>query len=121
MSLLDDSRSVAELLNDTINERNDLTQKELSEYSGFEKPNIIYMFKTGKTKIPLDKAGLIAEKLGLNKQEFWFKCFQEYQPEVYKEFERINSQPVLSLEEVQLILKIRESNIDPNELLKTLT
>ena len=90
---LDDSRSVAELLNDTINERNDLTQKELSEYSGFEKPNIIYMFK----------------------------CFQEYQPEVYKEFERINSQPALSLEEVQLILKIRESNIDPNELLKTLT
>lgn len=112
MSLLLDHRDVAELLNDAINANEHLTQKELAEYAGFSKPNMIYMLKTGATKVPLDKAGLIAQKLGLDEQEFWFKCLKEYQPLVYAEFERINKQPCLSKSELKFIKFSREKTLD---------
>jgi plasmid maintenance system antidote protein VapI len=120
MSILLNDRNVSDLLNDAINAKTDLTQKELSEYAGFDKPNIIYMFKTGKTKVPLDKAGLIAEKLGLDKQDFWFKCFKEYQPNVFAEYERVLAQPTLSKDEMTLINYLREKKIDIHNLITSL-
>lgn len=117
MSLLFDKRNVAEILNDAINFNSDLTQKELAEYVGFPKPNVISMLKQGLTKVPLDKAGLIAERLGLDVQEFWFKCLKEYQPLVYAEFERINKQPCLSSEEIKFIYHSRNLSLDLNSLL----
>ncbi|NHC03464.1 helix-turn-helix transcriptional regulator [Acinetobacter sp. 187] len=117
MSLLFDKRNVAEILNDAINFNSDLTQKELAEYVGFPKPNMIYMLKMGLSKVPLDKAGLLAEKLGLDAQEFWFKCLKEYQPLVYAEFERVNKQPCLSQEEIKFIHHSRNLSLDLKPLL----
>lgn len=120
MSLLLDHRNIAEVLNDAINTNINLTQKELAEYAGFAKPNMIYMLKTGATKVPLDKAGLIAQKLGLDEQEFWFKCLKEYQPLVYAEFERINTQPCLSNNEIKFINFSREKDLDLNTMIHSI-
>lgn len=115
-----DERHVAKILEDSINENHKLTQKDLAEYAGFPKPNVISMLKQGKTKVPLDKAGLLAEKLGLDKQEFWFKCFKEYQPNVFAEYERILAQPTLSKDEISLIKYLREKNIDIQNMIASL-
>ena len=68
------------------------------------------MFKTGKTQISFDKAGLIAEKLGLDKQDFWFKYFKEYQSNVFAKYERVLAQPTLSKNEMILINYLGEKN-----------
>lgn len=120
MNLFFDERNVAKVLADAINLNQSLTQKDLAEYAGFPTPNVISMLKQGKTKVPLDKAGLIAEKLGLDKQDFWFKCLKEYQPNVFAEYERISSQPMLSKDEITLIQYLRSKNIDSQNLITSL-
>ncbi|WP_180130297.1 MULTISPECIES: helix-turn-helix domain-containing protein [unclassified Acinetobacter] len=120
MNLFFDEREVAKILADAINLNQSLTQKDLAEYAGFSTPNVISMLKQGKTKIPLDKAGLIAEKLGLDKQDFWFKCLKEYQPNVFAEYERISLQPTLGKDEITLIKYLREKNIDIQNVISSL-
>lgn len=120
MSLIFDDRNVATILDDAIIANPQITQKEIAEHAGFEKPNVIYMFKTGKTKIPLDKAGRVAEKLGLDAREFWFKCLLEYQPNVYAELERVNKQPVLSSAEIKFIKAARKAKLNLMDVLKNI-
>ena len=118
MSLIFDDRNVAKILDDAIVANPQVTQKEVAEHAGFEKPNVIYMFKTNKTKVPLDKAGKVAEKLGLDPREFWFKCLHEYQPQVYAELERVNKQPTLSSVEIKFIKAARKAKLNLMDLLK---
>jgi hypothetical protein len=42
------------------------SQIEISKEAGFQKPNIITMFKQGKTKIPLAKCGVLANALEMD-------------------------------------------------------
>lgn len=121
LSLINDERPIAKVLDDAINANSKVTQKEIAEYAGLPKPNIIYMFKTGLTKVPLDKAGKIAYKLGLNEREFWFKCFKEYMPGAYSEYERVLGHPVLTADEIELIKKLRATKTNPKTISKSLT
>ena len=117
MNLIHDERTVAEIVNDAI-ETGNLRQNIVAEEAGFPKPNLIYMFKTGKTKVPLDKAGKLAKALKLDPYEFWFKCWKEYSPETLKEFELVNKQPTLTSEEIAFILKVRSENLSLKDFLK---
>lgn len=118
MNLIFDERTVAQILDDAIVANPHIKQKTIAEAAGFEKPNVIYMFKKGLSKVPLDKAGRVAKALNLDPREFWFKCLKEYQPDVYAEFEEINNQPVLTATELRFIKAARMSNIDLMELMR---
>lgn len=119
MSLIFDERSVAQILDDAIVANPQIKQKTIAEAAGFEKPNVIYMFKKGLSKIPLDKAGRVAKAVGLDPREFWFKCLLEYTPDVYKEFESVNKQPTMTATEIAFIKAARINKIDLMEVLDT--
>lgn len=117
MSLIFDERNVASILDDAIIANPQIKQKDIAAAAGFEKPNVIYMFKRGLSKVPLDKAGRVAKALDLNPREFWFKCLKEYLPDVYAEFESVNKQPVLTDDEIKLIKAVRLGYVDLNAVL----
>ena len=54
-----------EYLNDAINSSG-IKQSEMAETMGFDKPNIITMFKQGKTRVPLHKVAEFAKILKLD-------------------------------------------------------
>lgn len=118
MSLIFDERNVAKILDDALIANPQIKQKDVAETAGFEKPNVIYMFKKGLSKVPLDKAARVGKALGLDPREFWFKCLKEYQPDVYTEFEMANKQPTLTATEIRFIKAARISNLDLMEVLR---
>ena len=70
-----DGYRLANFLNAEINNLTDMTNEELAEHFGYSRPNIISMWKTGRTKVPLDKVVPMAELLGMDLIElllFWF-------------------------------------------------
>ena len=116
-NLITDERTVAEILNDALEANPQIKQISVAEAAGLPKPNVIYMFKTGKTTVPLDKAGKVAEAVLLDPREFWFKCLKEYMPGAFSEFERYCKQPALNSNEVKFIKAARSRGIDLMKLL----
>lgn len=61
-----------------------IRQKDIARKAGFEKPNMITMIKQGRTKLPLDKVGLVAEALEVEPLILLKMCMQEYYPETWR-------------------------------------
>ncbi|WP_151710782.1 hypothetical protein [Acinetobacter brisouii] len=120
MTILHEGKyKVAEILDHAITTAGkNVTQRGIAEHAGFKNPNVIYMFKNGLTKIPLDKAGRVAEAVSIDPQDFWFTCFKEYLPEAFAEYERVVKQPVLNADEIYLIKLLRQNQVDIKALIK---
>lgn len=103
-------QSVAEYLADQI-EQSPKSQLEIAEEAGFETPNIITMFKQGKTKIPLIRVGPLALALGINPRHLLRRVLEEYMPETWHAFEESLGHLILSHDEEQLVLASREMSI----------
>lgn len=56
------------------------TQRAIAEALGYEKPNIITMFKHGDTRVPLDKVPLLADALEVDRVELINMWLKEYEP-----------------------------------------
>ena len=54
------------------------SQKDIATLSGFERPNIITMIKQGKTRLPLDKIGPMANALETDATQLLKMCLEEY-------------------------------------------
>lgn len=78
--LYQQSETVAQYLTKAISSSGK-TQAEICREIGYTKPNIITMFKQGKTKVPLDKIGVLARSLGIDARDFFRMVLGEYMPE----------------------------------------
>lgn len=87
------------------------SQKEIAELAGFQKPNIITMFKTGETKVPLEKIGKLAAALGVDPIHLFKLCMAEYLPETWAEIQRMFDQPVLTVNEIEILEVVRSANV----------
>lgn len=87
-------------------------QSEIAQEAGFSKPNIITMIKQGKTKLPLEKVGKFAKAIEVDPIHLFKLCMQEYQPDTWKEIERMFNQPVLTANEIEIIEAIRSANVE---------
>jgi len=87
------------------------TQREVAREIGYDNPNIITMFKQGRTRVPLNQAGAIASALGINPAHFMRMVLEEYMPETWKAVERALGQMILSADEEQLVLTYRDMQI----------
>ena len=103
-------QSVAEYLADQI-EKSPKSQLEIAAEAGFETPNIITMFKQGKTKIPLNRVGPLAIALGINPRHLLRRVLEEYMPETWHAVEESLGHLILSHDEEQLVLTSREMSI----------
>lgn len=86
----------------------DKTQREVAEECGFETPNIITMFKQGKTKVPLDRIGALAKALDVDPAHLLRLAMQEYMPDTWSSIEEILHSTILSANELELVRKYRQ-------------
>lgn len=86
-------------------------QKQIAEEAGFQKPNIITMFKQGTTKVPLEKVGKLAKALEVDPVHLLKMCLREYLPDTYAEIEKMFGQPILTKNELDLIEVIRAAKV----------
>jgi transcriptional regulator with XRE-family HTH domain len=91
------------------------TQQEIARECGFEKPNIISMFKQGKAKLPLARLPAMARALGVDPRRLLALAMREYEPEVWRSIQDLlGDQPLLTANELHFIQVIRGSNVkDP--------
>jgi hypothetical protein len=59
-------------------------QNEIAREIGYEKPNIITMFKQGTTRVPVDRVPLLADSLGVDRVELLNMWLEEYQPVLFE-------------------------------------
>ena len=84
-----------------------LTQREIAARAGYPRPNIITMFKTGETKIPIEKIPVFAEILGIDPKRFLRVALEEYDPGVLKVIEA-RFGPQVSRNEHEILQEIRK-------------
>ena len=81
-------------------------QRQIAQEIGYEKPNMISMFKRGEAKVPLDKIPALAKALNVD-AAFMFKlAVQQYWPDMGKAIAEIFG-TVLTKNETKMIELIR--------------
>lgn len=77
-----------EFLSDKINQSN-VSQIDIAQELGFDQPNIISMFKSGKTKLPLRVIPKLAAILKVDPKQMLRLGMLEYQPETLRAVESV--------------------------------
>lgn len=98
--------SVAEFIADRLAD-SDKTQREIAQECGFERANIITMFKTGATKLPFNRIGPLAKALDTDPAHLLRLVMNEYMPETWEAIENILQSTVLTANELNLIRAYR--------------
>jgi hypothetical protein len=79
--------------------------------AGYPRPNIISMFKTAETKIPLEKIAVFAQILGIDGKHFLRVALLEYSPNVLEVIETTFG-PQVSRNEAALLAELRARTDD---------
>lgn len=103
-----------EYLSDIINSSS-IKQLEIAESLGFEKPNIITMFKQGKTRVPMHKVPALAKVLGKDPKAMFKMAMLEYAPELFRAIEQTFG-TLITQNEQHILNEIRalSNNTDPS-------
>lgn len=64
-------------------QRTGKTQRQIASEIGYDKPNIITMFKTGITRVPLGRVPRLAASLDLDAPKLVRLWFEQYEPEAW--------------------------------------
>lgn len=96
------------------------TQREIATEIGYDKPNMISMFKRGEARVPLDKIPLLAKALGVDPAHMFRLALEQYWPDrgdiIAKLFGRLASE-----NEEEVLLKpwrTATRNADPETSVK---
>ena len=103
--------TVADFIADRLAET-DKTQRQVAQECGFEKPNIITMFKNGSTKLPLNRIGRLAKALDVEPAYLLRLAMQEYMPDTWEAIEDVMQSTVLTSNEIDLIRAYRRATGD---------
>ncbi len=60
--------------------KNHTNQRDIAKKLGYQRPNIISMWKRGETKVPLDKIPALAEALGVDPAKLFRLAMLQYWP-----------------------------------------
>jgi hypothetical protein len=95
------------------------TQKEIAESCGFDKPNIITMFKQGKSKLPVGRVGKMARALDVDPIYLYALVMSEYEPETWATIaSEVLRGPLLTRNEIEILQIVRSSSV-PNPKVRT--
>ena len=92
------------------------TQREIAAEIGYDKPNLISMFKRGETKIPLDKIPLLAKAVGADASHLFRLALDQYWPDLKPTIDEIFERQMASKNETEVFLhkwRAATGNIDP--------
>jgi predicted XRE-type DNA-binding protein len=86
----------------------DKSQKEIAEAMGYDKPNIITMFKQGSTKLPINKVAPFAKAVGADPIHLLRLVMQEYMPETWESLQGMVGQSLVTEDELKLVKATRK-------------
>ena len=91
------------------------TQREIANEIGYDKPNMISMFKRGEAKVPLDKIPQLAKALGVDAGHLFRLALEQYWPGGATLIVDILGRIATENEEIVLLKKWRAAsrNTDP--------
>ncbi|MGO9007651.1 MAG: helix-turn-helix domain-containing protein [Beijerinckiaceae bacterium] len=91
------------------------TQREIADEIGYDKPNMISMFKRGEAKVPLDKIPLLAKALSVDAGHLFRLALEQYWTGGAKLIVDIFGRTATENEETILLKKWRAAsgNMDP--------
>ena len=112
------SITVAEFLTRKIYESGQF-QHDIATAIGYDKPNIITMFKQGKTKVPLNVVGPLAKVLDIDPIYLFRLVMSEYCPDTFQAVEKCLGSTILTKRETTWIEKFRKRTLygDPEVLI----
>lgn len=88
------------------------TQLQIARECGFDKPNIITMFKQGKSKLPISRIGRMAKALGVDPLHLFNLAMSEYEPDTWPVIQQeILKQPLLTQNEIEIVELVRSANV----------
>lgn len=82
------------------------TQKDIASDLGYEKPNIITMFKQNKTKVPIDKIKPLAISIGADPVSLLRMAMNEYMPATWDALEGVIGN-IVTKNEMEIIKFVR--------------
>ena len=85
---------------------NGKTQADIAREVGYDKPNMIAMWRNGSAKVPLDKVPAAAKALGIDPAFLFRLAIAQYWPELGETIAQVFG-TVLTKNETALIQKIR--------------
>lgn len=106
--------SVAEYLSQQI-AISGVPQTEIAEALKYDKPNIITMFKQGKTKVPINKIAPLSKILGIDPVFFFRMVMSEYSPETLEVIESLIGKNIVTDTE-QIIINLARQAAGGSEL-----
>ena len=83
------------------------SQREIAAEMGYDKPNIISMFKKGEMKVPLDKVPAFARALHVDTAFLFRMCVEQYWPDLKQAIAEVFGD-VFSKAEVRMVRIARE-------------
>jgi len=91
------------------------SQREIAVEIGYDKPNMISMFKRGATKVPLEKIPLLAKALGVDPIHLFRLGLDQYWPDLQETIAGMFDQGgLITNNEFSLIKEVRNiTNTDP--------
>lgn len=92
-------------------DRTEKTQLQIAREIGYERANIITMFKQGLTKVPINKIAPLARSVGADPEYMLRLALHEYIPDVWASIEDILVIP--TKEEAEIIKFIRAVTGEP--------
>jgi transcriptional regulator with XRE-family HTH domain len=98
------------------------TQREIALEAGYDKPNIISMFKRGEAKVPLDKIPALAKALHVDPTHLFRLALQQYWPNLGEAIETVFGRIATPNEEEILLKPWRAAtgNLDPKQTVETM-
>ena len=96
------------------------TQREIAAEIGYDKPNLISMFKRGEARVPLDKIPLLAKALGVDPAQMFRLALEQYWPDLREVIAKLFGRLASENEEEILLKPWRTAtrNADPETSVK---
>ena len=87
------------------------SQREVASDIGYANANVITMFKSGVTKIPVNKVGLLAKSLGVDPAFLLRLLMGEYMPDAWGAIEAILGKERLLSDQDRMVVEVTRSAI----------
>lgn len=97
---------VAQFLSEMI-DKSGKTQIDIAAEVGLPNPNMVSMLKTGRSKIPLQRAPALARAIGIEPRDLVSRCLEAYEPELYELVAEHAAGMLVSRFELRLLKVIR--------------
>lgn len=92
--------------------KGDVSQRDIAAALGYERPNIISMFKTGEAKVPLDKIPELAEALRVDVAHLMRLGLEQYWPDKMRVINEAFGGFVVTSHEKELVKLFRSATGD---------